>query len=215
MRGDWQQTFTGRQFWPLDPQKEDLDIRDIAHALSNQCRFGGHTSRHYSVAEHSLLVADLCFLLSKGEHSTIPGGETLELAALMHDASEAYLVDIPSPVKPHLQNYEALEDTLMAAISARWDFSWPMPQRVKDADRMALAIEKQALLGLEPEPWPMAYKPPAAFFSLVRSEPQSIPRIKDKFLHRFYWLCESRVSGKSDHPLVQPLKGWANRGPYR
>lgn len=57
--GDWMQTFTGRQFWPMDPRPEDLDILDIAHALSLLCRFGGHCQRFYSVAEHSVHVSTL------------------------------------------------------------------------------------------------------------------------------------------------------------
>lgn len=56
-RGDWMQTYTGRQFWPLDPLPEDVFIEDIAHALSMQCRYAGHVTRFYSVAEHSVLIA--------------------------------------------------------------------------------------------------------------------------------------------------------------
>lgn len=57
-RGDWIQTFTGRRFWPLDPRPEDVCIEDIAHALSLKCRFGGHCTRFYSVAEHSVHVSN-------------------------------------------------------------------------------------------------------------------------------------------------------------
>jgi hypothetical protein len=56
-RGDWIQTATGRPFWPIDPRPEDIDIEDIAHALSMLCRFGGHCLRFYSVAEHSVLLS--------------------------------------------------------------------------------------------------------------------------------------------------------------
>ena len=81
-RGGWIQTYTGRQFWPLDPRIEDIDIHDIAHALSHQCRYSGHCLRFYSVAEHSVLLSHHV----AGEHM---------LWALLHDAWEAYLAAIP------------------------------------------------------------------------------------------------------------------------
>lgn len=58
MKGDWMQTYTGRRFWPLDPVAGDIEIMDIAHALSNQCRYAGHTRFHYSVAQHSVQVSE-------------------------------------------------------------------------------------------------------------------------------------------------------------
>ena len=80
--GSWLQTYTGIQFWPLDPRPEEIDIQDIAHALSLLCRFNGHCQRFYSVAEHSVHV------------STILAPE-FGLWGLLHDAAEAYLSDIP------------------------------------------------------------------------------------------------------------------------
>src|SRR5271156_4912831 len=80
----WIQTFTGKKFYPFNPKPQDIDIRDIAHALSNICRFTGHTKRFYSVAEHSRNVAKL-----------VPAH--MKLQALLHDASEAYLCDIARP----------------------------------------------------------------------------------------------------------------------
>src|ERR1039457_118422 len=79
-------TFSGLRFWPLDPNPEKILIDDIAHALAHQCRFGGHASRFYSVAEHSVHVSRLC-----------PPEDALW--GLLHDASEAYLVDLPRPLK--------------------------------------------------------------------------------------------------------------------
>jgi 5'-nucleotidase len=102
--GAWMQTFTGRSFWPADPRPEDIDIVDIAHALSMQPRYGGHCTRFYSVAEHSRLVSEQVELRY--------GKPGLERAALLHDASEAYLVDIPRPVKVSLSNYKELEARL-------------------------------------------------------------------------------------------------------
>jgi uncharacterized protein len=86
------QTYTGLAFWPLDPRPDEIRLVDIAHALSKLCRYGGQCLSFYSVAEHSLLVA-----------SKAP--DHLKLVALMHDASEAYLLDIPRPIKRHLAGY--------------------------------------------------------------------------------------------------------------
>ena len=79
-------TYTGKEFYPLDPNPADIDIKDIAHALSNCCRFAGHIKSFYSVAQHSVIVSELC----EPENA---------LAGLLHDASEAYLSDIARPVK--------------------------------------------------------------------------------------------------------------------
>lgn len=121
-------TFTGRYVDPFDPKPDDIVIEDIAHALSNLCRFGGHTKRFYSVAEHSVL----CAMLVPGEH---------KLAALLHDASEAYLVDIPTPIKNRLPGYVKAEDRLMKVIADKFGFQYPFSAEVKEADRGALALE--------------------------------------------------------------------------
>ena len=133
--GDWMQTFTGRQFWPMDPRPEDLDILDIAHALSLLCRFGGHCQRFYSVAEHSVHVA-----------RSLP--RHLQLWGLLHDASEAYLVDVPRPVKPFLEGYADAERAVMLTIIQRYwlelgDAGNFMPTAVKQADNRILVDERQ------------------------------------------------------------------------
>lgn len=87
--GDWVQTFTNKQFYPLDPLPEDVCIEDIAHALSNLCRFTGNSRNSYSVAQHSVLVA-----------SIVP--DHLRLFAICHDAAEAYIGDIARPTKSSL-----------------------------------------------------------------------------------------------------------------
>ena len=79
-------TFTGKIIDPINPDPEDIDIRDIAHSLSQQCRFTGHTSEFYSVAEHSVLVSE-----------AVPARDAA--LGLMHDATEAYLADLAKPIK--------------------------------------------------------------------------------------------------------------------
>jgi 5'-deoxynucleotidase YfbR-like HD superfamily hydrolase len=172
----WMQTHTGKRFTPLNPRAEDIDIEDIAHALSNMCRFGGHTREFYSVAQHSVLASEL-----------VP--EHLQLAALMHDASEAYLVDVPRPIKRHLTNYAELEDKVSRAIATRFaefgllasDFSHPA---VKLADNIMLVTEARDLLGVDaraqwgyqfdPLKWEVVPWPPAI--------------CKDAFMVRFHRL---------------------------
>lgn len=121
-------TFSGMYINVFDPNPEDIIIEDIAHALSNQCRFGGHVKRFYSVAQHCVFCSDLA-------------SPRLRLQALLHDASEAYLVDIPSPIKSELCNYKEIEHNLMLVISKKFGFDFPMDDEVKEIDRYALEFE--------------------------------------------------------------------------
>lgn len=122
------QTYTGLIFHPLDPDPNTISITDIASALSKLCRFGGHCERFYSVAEHCVHVARM--------------SPTNKLTALLHDASEAYLVDIPRPIKPQLTNYKAIEDNLMVAISKKFGTCHPLPKEIKDIDTAILSDER-------------------------------------------------------------------------
>lgn len=144
-RGDWMQTYSGRQFWPLDPRADEIHLPDIAASLSKMCRYAGHTLDHYSVAEHSVLM--MRHLRDHGH-----GLDVLRWA-LLHDASEAYLVDVPRPVKPFLPGYREHEAALMAVVAKRFGLSPEMPAAVHAADNCILADEKaQAMTpGLD---WP-------------------------------------------------------------
>lgn len=139
-KGDWIQTYTGKIFWPLDPRPEEVDIEDIAHALSFLCRFGGHTEKFYSVAEHSVRLSYI-----------VPQKD--RLWGLLHDASEAYLVDLPRPLKYHSAMgalYRGIEEQLMNAICERFGLSPTMPQTVFNADVVMLITEKRDLLKIPP-----------------------------------------------------------------
>lgn len=102
---NWMQTYTGKKFYPLKPEKSKFCIEDIAHALSNICRFTGHCREFFSVAQHSVLVSQ-----------TIPS--EYALLGLLHDASEAYLTDVARPIKqlPALSKYRILEDRIQKLI---------------------------------------------------------------------------------------------------
>jgi hypothetical protein len=138
--GDWMQTFTGRAFYPLDPRVEDIDPRDIAHALSMICRYGGHVQRFYSVAEHCVLMS----LAVAPEHA---------LWALLHDATEAYLIDLIRPIKRSMPIYREIEDRLMVVICERFGLPPGMPGEVHEADNRILLDERAAMLGPIPQPW--------------------------------------------------------------
>src|ERR1019366_3376471 len=128
-------TFSGLRFWPLDPDPAKILIEDVAHGLAHQCRFGGHASTFYSVAEHSVHVSQLCL----PEHA---------LWGLLHDASEAYLVDLPRPLKllPEFAAYREAERRLQLAVAARFGLPEDQPASVTEADDTMLWIEAHSLL---------------------------------------------------------------------
>lgn len=147
-RGDWMQTYTGRAFYPFDPVPEEIDIEDIAHALSMLCRYGGHSNVFYSVAEHSVYVSTL-----------LP--QELKLVGLLHDATEAYLVDMPRPIKKGMPQYRDVEDRLWTAVARRFDLPEVLPQAVHDADVAMLFAEQSQLLKPSPLPgWGMGLSTP-------------------------------------------------------
>lgn len=121
-------TVSGKWFNALDPHPDEICIDDIAHALSNQCRFGGHLPRFFSVAQHCIFTAQIV----APEH---------RLAALLHDASEAYLIDVPRPIKLLLSNYAEIEDSVMRVIAKKYKFRWPLHKEVKKADEIMLQRE--------------------------------------------------------------------------
>jgi hypothetical protein len=133
----WIQTRTG-SIDLLDPQPEDVNIEDIAFALSNLCRFTGHVP-FYSVAQHSVLVYDICKQQCNDKN--------ILKAALLHDAAEAYLGDVSTPLKNAMAVYKAIEHRMQAVIGQRFGVVLdPMHEMIVGADRMALAIEKRDLL---------------------------------------------------------------------
>ena len=126
-------TFTGRNLDPFDVSPDELEIRDIAHALAQTCRFGGHCREFYSVAEHSVLVSALC-----------PGDYRLE--GLLHDAAEAYLGDLPTPLKLILPSFAEAEDRLLQVIARKFGLTVPLPPSVQAADKAMLEQECAVLM---------------------------------------------------------------------
>lgn len=173
--GDWMQTFTGLCYYPADPRVEDINIVDIAHALSNLCRFGGHCNTFYSVAEHSILVS-LCV---PPEHA---------LQALLHDATEAYCVDVPRPLKRQLTNYAEIEHRNWLCIAEKFGVPVKLHKSVHQADNDVLLAEKAVLLGSGTAQWSVPGTPADVHIRALRPA-----RACDWFIDRFNDLTRSAV----------------------
>lgn len=140
----WILTFTGRQVWPLNPRPDDFDLVDIAHALSNICRFTGHVRTFYSVAQHCVIMTE-------------NAPEEIRREVLMHDAAEAYLADVARPIKKELRVLKVFETRLELCIATRFSLRFSVehgwPAGVAELDLRALATERRDLMEKPPIPW--------------------------------------------------------------
>lgn len=139
-------TYQGKRFNPLNPSPKDVSLYDIAHSLSQQCRFTGHTKEFYSVAQHCVLVSEIL------------RDDPLEaLAGLFHDASEAYLSDIASPVKhtADFVGYRRVEEMVTEAIFQAFDIpiEFSILEDLKEADRRLCMTEARDLMPPDPDLW--------------------------------------------------------------
>ncbi len=142
-KGGWAQTYTGKQFWPLDPRNEDVNLRDIAHSLANQCRFNGHSIQFYSVAQHCVLVSKIV-------------NPKQALAALLHDAAESYVGDLVSPLKKNLpEEFKKIEEKIEGVIFEHFKLNIGNIDHaeIKSADKIALVTEMRDVMGEPPEKW--------------------------------------------------------------
>ena len=134
------ETASGRKVYFLEPDPDNIDLGDIAVALSRIPRFNGHTNRFYSVAEH-------CWI---GARFIEP---EFRLAFLLHDASEAYLCDIPSPIKQYLPDYKEIELGIEKAIATKFGLEFPNNDMVKYMDVVMLSVEAQHLVHSRGNDW--------------------------------------------------------------
>lgn len=170
--GDWVCTVSGRRFYPEDPRPGDFDIGDIAHALAHLCRFGGHSRTFYSVAQHSVLVSFFCDPVDARW-------------GLLHDATEAYLVDLPTPVKRSrgMERYTEIELTAMTALAEQFGLPGTVPVSVKRADDAILTAEARDLMPAgSVKDWYLPVAPPP---DLTRIFPWSPPVARKHFLERY------------------------------
>lgn len=188
-------TSNGHTFDVASPTSDDVRISEIAHALGNLCRFTGHTSRFYSVLEHSLLVLRIARNGMNLDAYTHPRRAYLEMGALLHDAHEAYLGDVSTPVKDLLgPEYTDLAAKYDGAIAARANIG-PAAFRhdlVKDADALALRIEAWDLLpghGVTGK-INQANRPPRDYHDAVPAVEPDRDQLRMTFMHEYLTISE-------------------------
>ena len=173
-KGDWFLTYTGKKFYPTDPRPEDVFIEDIAHSLANICRFGGHVIKFYSVAQHSIMVSDLC--------------PKCPFQALLHDATESFCGDMVRPLKVQLPEYKAVENLLWAAICERFNIPVVMDPMVKHMDNVALMTERRDLLIKSDYPWSLEATCPPVPEKIIPLDPDDAELV---FMSKFHALCNN------------------------
>jgi hypothetical protein len=191
---DWIQTYTGKQFWPLAQREADICVEDIAHALSNLCRYAGHCEQFYSVAQHSVLVSVYC-------------DPADALHGLLHDASEAYLIDMPRPIKRSIgmEAYRDAEGHLQRLIFQRFGLHPDEPPSVKRADNALLRTEQRDLMKPAPVEW-QDNREGALSLKIVPMAPGVAERL---FLARF---CELTGAQLGEHKLTCAVCGKQDYG---
>jgi uncharacterized protein len=176
----WIQTYTGRKFYPLEPDAGEIDIRDIAHALALKCRYGGRCREFFSIAQHSVLVSRLV---------PLPDAKW----GLLHDAGEAYLCDVPTPVKGaffvrdglSLSPLGVVEGRILAEVARAFGLCPPpIPLSVNVADVRCLERERRQLMGPPPEEWATAQcwdgdATPIECWGLVQAEVEFLARWRE------------------------------------
>ena len=186
--GHWMVTYTGRSIEPLNPDPNAIYIEDIAHHLANSCRFTGAVRSFYSTAQHSVLGSYL-----------VPDEDRLTF--LLHDAAEAYISDIASPVKKHPDfgtYYDIAEERLERAIAKRFSLPYPMPPTIKVADKMMLRAEQRDLMPNDPSEGPI-YEGEVVPWSPYDAERQ--------FLSRYVYLTgESVTMPRKKHVSLWTIK---------
>lgn len=140
----WIETFSGRQFWSMDPRAEEVMIEDIAHSLCNLCRFAGHSRVFYSVGRHS----ENCRRVAERLRGSSPDALRLQMLCLIHDAAEAYIGDLPRPIKQFIPEFKVVERKVEAVIYEALQIVPPTEEEerfVKHIDNYMLCIEGRLL----------------------------------------------------------------------
>lgn len=178
----WVNTFSGKRVVPLKPEHSSIVISDVAHSLSQICRWNGHTTRHFSVAQHSLGVERII------ARKLIPTARFSRLYALLHDAPEYVLCDVARPVKSSLIGYKTIEDNLMTNMIERWNIPYnrEIADCVKVADDLMLVYERKHLINANLSPWGFDHVNvdfmEGQFDDIMN---MSMPRAKTEFISKF------------------------------
>lgn len=187
----WITTHSGETFDFSAPALEAIHIRDIAQALSQICRFTGHTRAFYSVAQHSVLVSHI-----------VPPEQAL--AGLLHDAQEAYVGDMSTPLKMCVPDFRVVEDRVWQAVATRFGVDPVLPLEVKHADLVLLATERRDLLARDGRLWdsldnivPM----------MDRIDPWDPPQARARFLERYAAIAVQAYNARHAPALADPQAG--------
>lgn len=174
-------TYTDKVIHPLEPKLDQIDIQDIAVGLSRECRFGKQGLLFYPVAQHCILASYL-----------VP--DNMRLSALLHDAAEAYLGDMPSPIKQMLPQYKIMESRIMACVCEKFDINWVAPS-VKYADNLLLHWEAVHQLNPVKEQWICMRKVEECFVKLPKCymefKPMTIRGSELAFMERYWEIVRS------------------------
>jgi hypothetical protein len=173
-------TYTGKWVHIRDPHPDEIDVQDIAHALSQTCRFFGHTDGFYSVAQHSVLVSQ-----------QVPASDALW--GLLHDGAEAYLGDLARPLKraPEMQWYRSLEERFLLCFAQKFGLPPDLPYSVLRADAMLLATEFRDVTTVDHDyDWIVGECGVAPLDSGFLIHPWPSAVAEDRFLKRFWELTE-------------------------
>jgi len=169
-------THSGIYFDFVDPKPDMIRIEDIAHALAHTCRFGGHCSKFYSVAQHSVITASL-----------VP--EELRLTALLHDAPEAYLGDVVKPLKKMLPDYNQIEERIQKLVLTTLGAVYPLPEEVHAADLGMLKWEQRDIMKNQDD-WPSVRDVVMPYYGKHSLTPWSVEVSKGMFLETYSCLSK-------------------------
>ena len=172
-------THSGKSFYPFDPTPAALDLGDIAHALAQKCRWNAHTSRFYSVAQHSVLVS---------RYTIAPADR---LWGLLHDAREAYLPDVPSPIKRFCPELVEAENRILHAVAVAFYLPPMIPATVHAADMVVRSAEARDLMGLDATQAPWNEYPPFGD-GIVALPPDAAERLFWSEFHKLTFGKDSR-----------------------
>jgi hypothetical protein len=168
-RGDPIGTYTGGDFHPLDPDPAAIELADIANGLANTCRYAGQCQFYYSVGTHSIYVSK-----ELADH-----GSTVQLYGLFHDAAEAYVSDVPRPIKREIETFELIEERILNTVWKRLGVSPPTTaewETVMDADDRLFHYESDTLLA--------EFEPPRVPDLSYELTPCSPEAVRERFLDR-------------------------------
>lgn len=181
---------SGKKFYPFNPSPEMIEIEDVAHALARTCRFNGHTDDHYSVAQHSLIMVELA-----DRHFDGGASPDFYLKTLLHDAGEAYISDIPAPIKHSIDEVHtkmsALEDHLLRVMFEKYDLSVDplLPPEIHDLDMELLKLEKRQVMKDKEGSWGLE---DVTHHEDIEIDPSPAMQSKRRFLEKFREIQELR-----------------------